>query len=141
MDDKITPEELQKADNPSNGDSGKDSFDLQGYEFLVTCTQISKERLAKMELKRNYGKVVAFIAGFVPLVLMVLLAWQISTPNSAFMLMEKLPQAILISGCFLSFIVIYTILIKGMFSHAKEDEASPIKEAVDILREYRPGGE
>ena len=141
MDDKITPEELQKADNPSNGDSGKDFFDLQGYEFLVTGTEINRERLAKMKIKRNYGKVVAFIAGFVPLFLMGLLAWQIYTPNSAFMLMEKLPQAILISGCFLSFIVIYTILIKGMFSHAKEDEASPIKEAVDILREYRPGGE
>ena len=94
-----------------------------------------------MELKRNYGKVVAIIAGIVPLVLMGLLAWQISTPNSAFMLMKELPQTILISGCFLSFIVIYTILIKGMFSHAKEDEASPIKEAVDILRTYRPGGE
>ena len=117
------------------------------YDFLLseleekTYLNINKEKLKRLWQKRVFSPVVAVFAIFTPLILLGLLAWQLYIPNSTFRYMDSLPQAILISGCFLSFVVIYTILIKGMFSRAKEDEASPIKEVTDIFREHHLGGE
>ena len=117
------------------------------YDFLLselheeTYLNINREKLKRLRQKRVFSPVVAVFAIFTPLILLGLLAWQLYIPNSTFRYMDSLPQAILISGCFLSFVVIYTILIKGMFSHAKEDEASPIKEVTDIFREHHLGGE
>ncbi|MGI9348143.1 MAG: hypothetical protein ACR2PV_09180 [Gammaproteobacteria bacterium] len=144
MDEKITTPALDESEQ--NKTAVKNIKDLH-YDLLLselteqTYLNINKEKLKRLRQKRFFSPVVAIFAMTTPLILLGLLAWQIYIPNSTFMGMMPIPQALLISGCVLSFIVIYTILIKGMFSHAKEDEASPIKEVTNILREHHPGGE
>ncbi len=96
------------------------------------------EKLSSQKQKRIFGKWVACIAMIVPLIILVVLSYQLLAGDSVFHTMKDIPQSIVISASFLSFIVIYTVLIKGMFEQKKEEEnQSPVKEAVDILREYR----
>ncbi len=99
---------------------------------------LDDEKLSLQKQKRFFGVFVACIAIIVPLIILGVLSYQLLVSDSAFYKMGIIPQTIFISASFLSFIVIYTVLIKGMFEQKKEEEnQSPIKKAVDILREYR----
>ncbi len=95
------------------------------------------EKLFSQKQKRIFGKWVASIAMITPLIILGVLSYQLLVSDSAFYKMGVIPQTIFISASFLCFIVIYTMLIKGMFEQNKEEDQSPLKEVGDILREYR----
>ena len=118
--------------------------------------KITQARLDDITDRRKLGKIFAKIAGTVPLVMLLILVFQLhlgfpeigmntenadnASPDSANM--ANWAKIVFISGSFLSFIVIYPVLIKGMFQqHKDEAEDSPVKEAIRLLREYRGGGE
>ncbi len=83
---------------------------------------LDDEKLSSQKQKRYLGWGVAIIAITTPLVILWLLLSQIMNYYSGFHKMGDIPQAILISVSFLSFIVIYTMLIKGLFEQKKEKE-------------------
>ena len=101
---------------------------------------ISDEILESRKQKRRIGWGVAVVAAIVPLVMLSIMVWLMVCRWDGMGGMREWTRTAFISGSFLSFIVIYAALIKGMFSRTKEEEeegALPIKEASDLLREFR----
>ena len=114
----------------------QDELDLKTDKSAHT---ISDEILKSRKQKRQIGWGVAVVAAIVPLAMLSIMVWlMIYKWDGMGGGMREWTRTAFVSGSFLSFIVIYAVLIKGMFSRTKEEEdASPIKEASDLLREFR----
>ena len=110
----------------------KQDIKMLTCEWLENDIEIRKESFAQ---KHVIGQRVALIAGIVPLFMLGILLGLVFWPSSVFYDMGELPQTFFISASFLSFIVIYAILIKGMFHRpAEEDGGSfPTKEVVENI--------
>lgn len=80
------------------------------------------------------------VAGVVPVIaLLVLFGVMVISPDNFF---KGTSSAVLISASFLSMVVIYGLLIKGMFQNIQKDDESDISSALkEILEAVRsPGG-
>ncbi len=107
-------------------------------ELVIMELELANVKLASIKQKVEFGKWVAIIAIITPLIILGMLLYQLMASDSVFCKMQAIPQAILISASFLSFIVIYTMLIKGMFEQKKEESQSLTKAAMDnVVREIR----
>ena len=105
---------------------------------MLTCGRLENDifiRKVSFEQKHVIGQRVALIACIVPLLMLGVLLGLVFWPGSVFYDMGELPQTFFISASFLSFIVIYAILIKGMFHRpAEEDGGSfPTKDVVENI--------
>ncbi len=127
----------KEAHSVPNHDDNKKIKDSLEYDLIELKRNLSSARLVSIQQKTSFGKWVACIAMIVPLIILVVLLFQLLTPDSIFHKMTYIPQTIFISASFLCFIVIYTMLIKGMFEQKEEDQ-SPLKEVEDFLRNLRP---
>ncbi len=128
---------------PNPNDSEETQILKQTQEEFATlgleAKKKSDEELISIKNRNEFGgKLVARIAIFTPLIILLVLLIQLINPCNVFGTMEPIPQAIFISASFLSFIVIYTMLIKGLLGQQNEKESSlPIKELEYIMRELR----
>ncbi len=116
------------------------ALDSNNAELLKARKELqiaSQEFISIKHINEFGGKLVARIAIFTPLIILLVLLLQLINPYCIFGTIAPIPQAIFISASFLSFIVIYTVLIKGLFGRQKEKESSwPIKELKVALREW-----
>ena len=114
-------------------------FEIVSRKDKGTST-IADEKIAELNQRRFLGKIIAGSGGITAFAILFFLAYQMIMPGSVFCKMEPIPQAVFISASFLSFIVIYATLIKGLFYKSKDEaDISPIKEATDMLAQFRSG--
>ena len=106
-----------------------------------TNGSIAREVLATHKMKRWFGWILVPLAAATPLTMLGILVWNLLCGCGDFHNMDKWAQVVYVSGSFLSFVVIYAVLIKGMFSHGKEENSGEFsaKDAAELLRELRSG--
>ena len=93
------------------------------------------------KMKLLFGRILVPLAAAVPLAMLGILAWNLLYGCGGFRKMHEWAQVVYISGSFLSFVVIYAVLIKGMFSHGNEEDSGALsaKNAAELLRALRSG--
>ena len=98
------------------------------------------EEITLLRWKRRIGTISVIIAGIVPLLLLYKFVFgdikAIIDIGQEFKEAAVIPIIVIISASVLSFVIIYGILIKNMFSLPPKQDASetPLKEILEIVR-------
>ena len=101
---------------------------------------ITDEKIAEFKQRRDLGEKVVHTATRTVIAILIFLATQIILSGFNVISIGDLPQVVLISASFLSCAIIFGVLIKGLFYKSKDEpDASPIKDAVNILNKVRDG--
>ena len=122
-----------------NSAAAKD-YDDEIRRILCEQIEFDSEEIDKGRKQRRWlGWVFAVVAGCVPLAILGFLAYQMTGEFTAFSKMNDAAKAVFISASFLSFIVIYAVLIRGMFHRSGGDENALMKYVSQFFRGFRSG--